>query len=113
MFSLQISILDNKTRSFARWGALVCILHFGEAIFLHGKVSRVSETAKMRDGLSKREGEVLSWLQQGMSNKEIAIALEVSPRTVQKHLQRIYLHLDVHTRGEAIVRMRRGLRDIQ
>ena len=78
---------------------------------LYDKASGVSETSKMRDGLSKREGEVLSWLQQGMSNKEIALALEVSPRTVQKHLQRIYLHLDVHTRAEAIVRMRRGLRD--
>ena len=77
----------------------------------YGKVSDVSEIAKMRDGLSKREGEVLSWLQQGMSNKEIALALDVSPRTVQKHLQRIYLHLDVGTRAEAIVRMRRGLRD--
>jgi DNA-binding NarL/FixJ family response regulator len=84
----------------------------GEAICLHGKVS-VSETAKMRDGLSKREGEVLSWLQQGMSNKEIALALEVSPRTIQKHLQRIYLHLDVHTRAEAIVRIRGSLRDTQ
>ena len=64
----------------------------------------------MDDGLSKRESEVLSWLQQGMSNKEIALALEVSPRTIQKHLQRIYLHLDVHTRAEAIVLMRRSVR---
>ncbi len=71
----------------------------------------VPKNTKMGDGLSKRESEVLSWLQQGMSNKEIALALEVSPRTVQKHLQRIYLHLDVHTRAEAIVRMRRGVRD--
>jgi DNA-binding CsgD family transcriptional regulator len=67
----------------------------------------------MDDGLSKRESEVLSWLQQGMSNKEIAIALEVSPRTIQKHLQRIYLHLDVHTRAEAIVLMRRSIRSTQ
>ena len=73
----------------------------------------LSETAKMRDGLSKRENEVLGWLQQGISNKEIALVLEVSPRTVQKHLQRIYLHLDVHTRAEAIVRMRQGLRGIR
>jgi DNA-binding NarL/FixJ family response regulator len=64
----------------------------------------------MRDGLSKRESEVLAWLRQGMSNKEIALALEVSPRTIQKHLQRIYLHLDVHTRAEAIVRMRQGIK---
>jgi len=73
----------------------------------------VPKNTKMGDGLSKRESEVLSWLQQGMSNKEIALALAVSPRTIQKHLQRIYLHLDVHTRAEAIVRMRRGLRDTQ
>ena len=65
----------------------------------------------MRDGLSKREDEVLSWLQQGMSDKEIALALQISPHTVQKHLQRIYLHLDVHARAEAIVRMRRGIRE--
>ena len=67
----------------------------------------------MRDGLSKRECEVLAWLQQGMLNKEIALVLEVSPRTVQKHLQRIYMHLDVHTRAEAIVRMRQGIRGIR
>jgi DNA-binding CsgD family transcriptional regulator len=65
----------------------------------------------MRDGLSKREDEVLSWLQQGMSDKEIALALQISPRTVQKHLQRIYLHLDVHARAEAITRKRRGIRE--
>jgi DNA-binding CsgD family transcriptional regulator len=64
----------------------------------------------MRDGLSQREGEVLSWLQQGMTDKEIALALDVSPRTVQKHLQRIYLHFDVHTRAEAIDRIDRGIR---
>jgi DNA-binding NarL/FixJ family response regulator len=43
-----------------------------------------------------------------MSNKEIALALEIIPRTVQKHLQRIYRYLDVHTRVDAIMRMRRG-----
>ena len=79
----------------------------------HDKVSDLSEGAKMRNGLSKRECEVLAWLEQGMSNKEIALALDISPRTIQKHLQRIYLHLDVHTRAEAIVRMRKGLRDTQ
>ena len=68
----------------------------------------VQKKKKMTDGLSKRESEVLSWLQQGMSNKEIALALEVSPRTIQKHLQ-----LDVHTRTEAIVLIRRGTRGVR
>ena len=67
-------------------------------------------SGQMRNELSKREGEVLSWLHQGMSDKEIALALKVSPRTVQKHLQRIYLHLDVHTRAEARQKANRPLK---
>jgi DNA-binding NarL/FixJ family response regulator len=54
--------------------------------------------------LSSREKAVLGWLLKGFSNKEIGQALCISPRTVQKHLQRIYQHLGVQTRAEAIVR---------
>jgi DNA-binding NarL/FixJ family response regulator len=56
------------------------------------------------DGLSTREQEVLSKLREGKSNKEIGGMLGISPRTVQKHLQRVYQHLGVRTRAEAIVR---------
>jgi DNA-binding NarL/FixJ family response regulator len=58
----------------------------------------------MYDGFSKRELTVLTHLQDGKSNKEISAVLGISPRTVQKHLQRIYQHLRVQTRAEAIVR---------
>jgi DNA-binding CsgD family transcriptional regulator len=61
----------------------------------------------MRGGLSKREQIVLSWLTHGLSSKEIGVALSISPRTVQKHLQRVYQHLGVQSRAEAIVRMYR------
>ncbi|MCS6288037.1 MAG: helix-turn-helix transcriptional regulator [Nitrospira sp.] len=64
----------------------------------------------MSDGLSKREQAVLSWLGHGLSNKEIGLALSISHRTVQKHLQRIYQHLGVQTRAEAIVRMHQEFR---
>lgn len=57
------------------------------------------------DRLTNRQNEILKWLGQGMSNKEIAHQLGISPRTVQKHLQRIYQCLNVQTRAEAIVRM--------
>jgi DNA-binding NarL/FixJ family response regulator len=57
----------------------------------------------MGDGLTKREQTVFTWLLKGLSNKEIALAIDVSPRTVQKHLQRVYQHLGVRTRAEAIV----------
>jgi DNA-binding NarL/FixJ family response regulator len=59
----------------------------------------------MNNGLSEREQDVLTWLNHGLSNKEIGLALGISPRTVQKHLQRVYQHLGVQTRAEAIVRM--------
>ena len=64
----------------------------------------------MNNGLSKRENEVLSWLQEGLSNKEIALALGISHRTVQKHLQRVYRQADVNTRAELIVQTHQGVK---
>jgi DNA-binding NarL/FixJ family response regulator len=57
----------------------------------------------MGNELSSREKAVLKWLLKGFSNKEIGQTLGISPRTVQKHLQRVYRHLSVGTRAEAIV----------
>ncbi len=51
--------------------------------------------------LSKREIEVLALLPQGMSNKEIAEQLFISPETVKRHLYNIYQKLYVSTRREA------------
>ena len=55
--------------------------------------------------LTKREQMVLALLRQGRSNKEIGAVLGISPRTVQKHLQRIYWQLEVQTRAQAIVKV--------
>jgi DNA-binding CsgD family transcriptional regulator len=52
--------------------------------------------------LTARETEVLAWLLQGRSTKEIARALVLSPRTVERHLANLYLKLGVNSRGEAI-----------
>ena len=54
--------------------------------------------------MSEREQAVLSHLCKGLSNKEIATTLSISARTVQKHLQRVYRHLGVQTRAEAIAK---------
>jgi CheY-like chemotaxis protein/DNA-binding CsgD family transcriptional regulator len=40
-------------------------------------------------GLTIREGEVLSWLSKGKTNRDIAQILGLSPRTVDKHLEQI------------------------
>ncbi len=54
--------------------------------------------------LTVREREVLNWLGGGKTDKDIAAILTISPRTVQKHLQRIYEKLGVETRTAAVVR---------
>lgn len=52
-------------------------------------------------GLTMREREILSLLANGETTKELAQKLGVSPRTVQKHLQRIYAKLGVNGRTAA------------
>jgi DNA-binding NarL/FixJ family response regulator len=53
-------------------------------------------------GLTRREGEVLTWLCGGKTNRDIAQILGMSPRTVNKHLERIYQKLGIETRSSAV-----------
>ena len=52
-------------------------------------------------GLTAREAEVLLWVSYGKASKEISAILQISPRTVQKHLERIFEKLGVETRSAA------------
>ena len=56
-----------------------------------------------RPGLTRRECEVLQWVATGKTDKDVAALLECSPRTVHKHLQRIYAKLGVETRTAAVM----------
>ena len=51
--------------------------------------------------LTKRETEVLSWIVQGKSNRDIASILALSPRTIDKHLEVIFAKLHVENRTAA------------
>lgn len=55
-------------------------------------------------GLTPRENEVLHRLAHGKTDCEIAALLGLSPRTVQKHLEHIYIKLGVETRTAAVMR---------
>jgi len=54
---------------------------------------------------SKREREVIELLLQGKSNKQMALALDVSVRTVEFHLSNIYVKLGVTSRTEAALKL--------
>lgn len=53
-------------------------------------------------GLTPREAEVLLWMAEGKRNSEIAVILQMSPRTVDKHSEHIFSKLGVETRASAV-----------
>jgi DNA-binding NarL/FixJ family response regulator len=61
----------------------------------------------LMEDLTAREGEVLQLLAQGLPNKQIALALNISEHTVKFHSSAIYAKLGVTNRTEAV---RRGAR---
>ncbi|MCL5611775.1 MAG: LuxR C-terminal-related transcriptional regulator [Chloroflexi bacterium] len=54
---------------------------------------------------TEREKEVAKLLLQGKSNKQIALALDISKSTVEFHLKNIYLKLNVNSRTEAVLNL--------
>jgi DNA-binding CsgD family transcriptional regulator len=58
-------------------------------------------------GLTPRELQVLGLVIEGWSNRQIAVALIVTPRTVATHLEHILAKLDAPTRTLAAVRAER------
>jgi DNA-binding CsgD family transcriptional regulator/tetratricopeptide (TPR) repeat protein len=57
-------------------------------------------------GLTARETEVLKLLAEGLTNRQIAARLFISPKTVGAHMAHIYSKLGVHSRVEAARRAR-------
>ena len=60
--------------------------------------------------ITAREAEVLTWLARGKTNRDIADVLGLSPRTVNKHLEGIYIKLGVENRSAAVAHCFRALR---
>ena len=55
--------------------------------------------------LTRREREVLEWVAAGKTNRDIAEILGARPRTIEKHLERIYEKLGVEGRTAAAMRL--------
>jgi len=56
--------------------------------------------------ITKREKEILSFLMEGLSYKEIAVKCFISPETMNSHIKNIYQKLNVHSRAQLAARFR-------
>jgi HD-GYP domain-containing protein (c-di-GMP phosphodiesterase class II)/DNA-binding CsgD family transcriptional regulator len=75
-----------------------------------GAPRRGGTRASLPAGLSEREAEVLALAVRGLTNREMAEALVVSPKTIGHHIESIYRKIGVSTRaGATIFAVRNGL----
>jgi DNA-binding NarL/FixJ family response regulator len=87
----------------------------GETVFSGSVAASVTRRAlggdaQQRGLLTPREQEVLQAAARGLGNKQIAVELNMSARTVQTHLTRVFAKLGAGSRTEAVLMaMRQGL----
>ena len=62
------------------------------------------EGSAVRASLTPREHEVLLLLSRGLTMRQMATRLGISPRTVETHVAKLYRKLDVRTRIQAVSR---------
>ncbi|MFA6028767.1 MAG: response regulator transcription factor [Elusimicrobiota bacterium] len=94
--------LIRALKTFANEGVMIPQGVMGK--LLEGLRSKALSPDSGGTALTKTEVKVLTCLGRGLSNKEIAAALECSVKTVKNHLNSIFQKLDVSNRTEAVVR---------
>jgi DNA-binding response OmpR family regulator len=85
-----------------------------EFLFRLTGVSQTSDDEILRQNfsLTVREAQVLLWIAKGKSNRDIGEILGLSARTVNKHLEQIYVKLGVENRASAAVKAANALREV-
>jgi LuxR family transcriptional regulator, maltose regulon positive regulatory protein len=63
-----------------------------------------TQTSAIAESLSAREGDILKLIGEGLSNKEIARNLAITPETVKSHVKHIFAKLNVEKRAQAVSR---------
>jgi len=67
-----------------------------------GEVNGKGKDAVTLDILSKRERQVLELVGEGFNNHDIGKKLELSPKTIARHRERIMKKLNIHSRTELV-----------
>ena len=77
----------------------------------HFRISEMAKASGQRVGLTPRERQILSLVNDGLSTKAIARELALQPSTVKTHISAILTKYQVHRRSEAAAIFRRQERD--
>ena len=94
--------VDTARHAHAELEALGAVRDADEAAALMRSLGAKSRAGPRATGLlTRRELEVLHLLGEGLSNREIAERLFISPKTAEHHVSRIYGKLGVKSRAEA------------
>jgi len=88
-------------RAGARLVARLCSGSEQLLVLLEEQSDTIRLPALQELGLTRREAEVLTWLARGKTNSEIGKIVEMSARTVEKHLEHIFQKLGVENRTAA------------
>jgi DNA-binding CsgD family transcriptional regulator len=72
------------------------------------RYDRVRPEQEARSVLTARQAEILALVADGLTNDEIGEALRLSRHTVRRHLEHVFLALNVRSRAQAVARVVRG-----
>jgi DNA-binding NarL/FixJ family response regulator len=98
---LPAAELVNSIRTFTTEGLMIPQQLMGK--LLQG-LRKMDEGAPSQASLTKTEIRVLNLLGNGLSNKELALELGCSVKTIKNHLNSSFHKLDVTSRTEAVVK---------
>ncbi len=96
----------GKDASGAELARAVLAAAHGGALLSEGAVDRLHAHFNGATGLSDREQEVLNLLERALPDRQIADALSISVKTVEKHVGAILRKTGAHNRTEAALRAR-------
>jgi DNA-binding NarL/FixJ family response regulator len=102
-----LRFLTNAYRRAKKLGARPLAGRIGERLEALGEKpdergSPAKSARSTRENLTRRQVEVLRRIAEGLSNKEIAAKLYLSPRTVEMHAARVLDRLNCRSRSEAV-----------
>ena len=98
----------------------ILAVHAGQRVVTGTAANRVVDmltgsgpTRQYYDNMTPREIEILTLLAQGLANKQIALRIKISDKTVRNHISNIYVKVKVVDRSQAVLyAVRKGLVEV-